>query len=61
VYYGGTTHDAGLFDRAKLEPGATIAGPAIVAQSDTTTCVLPGFTGLVDGYGNLILNDGASL
>ncbi|MBN8957296.1 MAG: hydantoinase/oxoprolinase family protein [Rhizobiales bacterium] len=58
VYYGGKMHDAGLFDRTKLEPGATIEGPAIVSQSDTTTCVLPGFTGLVDGYGNLILKDG---
>jgi N-methylhydantoinase A len=58
VFHGGRTVQAKLYQRTDLDPGAIIEGPAIVAQSDTTTCVLPGFTGRVDGYGNLILEDG---
>jgi N-methylhydantoinase A len=58
IFHGGRGHQAGLFQRANLAPGAVIDGPAIVAQNDTTTCLLPSFSGRVDGYGNLILEDG---
>ena len=47
---------AGLYQRRKLQPGSRFAGPAVVIQDDTTTWVPPGFTGAVDGYGNLILS-----
>jgi len=56
VYYDGRRRPAGLYLRDKLRAGATFAGPAIVAQSDTTTCVLDGFTCRVDGFGNLVLS-----
>ena len=35
--------------------GRDIEAPAIVTQSDCTTCIPVGFTGRVDAYGNLIL------
>jgi N-methylhydantoinase A len=47
---------AGLFRRRDLKPGSRFAGPAVIIQDDTTTWAPPGFTGRVDGYGNLILS-----
>jgi N-methylhydantoinase A len=43
--------DAAVFDRAKLEPGHMIAGPAIVEQFDATVVVPPGVTAEVDEWG----------
>lgn len=43
------------YDRARLVAGNVLAGPAIVAQVDSTTVIPPGWLGTVDGYGNLIL------
>jgi len=45
---------AALYERARLGPGAVIAGPAIVTQYDTTTVLPPGWTARVDAIGNLI-------
>ncbi|CAN5173812.1 hydantoinase/oxoprolinase family protein [soil metagenome] len=47
---------AGLFRRRDLKPGSRFAGPAVIIQDDTTTWAPPGFSGSVDGYGNLILS-----
>jgi N-methylhydantoinase A len=55
VYYDGRRRTAKLYRRAALRPGARFAGPAIVAQEDTTNCVLDGFGARVDGFGNLVL------
>ncbi len=44
-----------VYDRAKLDAGNRIAGPAIVEQMDATTVILPGMTGRVEPYLNLIL------
>jgi N-methylhydantoinase A len=55
VFYDGQSRQAHLFQREKLQPGATIIGPAIVAQADTTACVLDGFHASVDGHYNLII------
>lgn len=46
-------HPVPLYDRAALRAGPGFPGPAIVTQSDCTTCVLPGFTSDIDAYGNL--------
>jgi N-methylhydantoinase A len=48
-----------VYDRAALKSGNRIAGPAIVEQMDATTVVLPGMTGRVEPYLNLILEFGA--
>jgi N-methylhydantoinase A len=47
--------DATLYERKRLAIGATVAGPAIVEQFDSTTIIPTGWTGRVDGYRNLIL------
>ena len=44
-----------VFARASLERGETIAGPAIVEQSDTTIVVYPGQHAQLDGMNNLIV------
>ena len=46
---------APVYDRDVLPSGFTLSGPAIVQQSDTTTLVEPGWSGMVDQAGNLIL------
>ena len=40
-----------VYDRAALRPGARIAGPAILAEDETSTLVGPGWTALVNGLG----------
>jgi N-methylhydantoinase A len=45
-----------LYERDKLPIGAILTGPAIVEQFDSTTVVPAGWTGRVDGFGNLILS-----
>ena len=47
--------DASFFHREALGPGASLAGPAVVLQTDTTTLLAPGASGVVDGYGNLVI------
>ncbi len=44
-----------IYDRAWLKPGHELSGPAIVVQMDATTAVPPGWSGRVDGWGNLVL------
>jgi len=55
AFFDGEWRDASLYRRSALLSGHRFIGPAIVTQDDTTTCVLPGFEGGVDAYGNLIL------
>ena len=44
-----------LYRRTDLRAGDRFAGPAVVAQDDTTTCIPAGFAGRVDAMGNLLL------
>jgi N-methylhydantoinase A len=44
-----------IYDRDKLDIGATFAGPAIVEQFDATTVVPRGWHASVDRHSNLIL------
>ena len=47
--------DCVVLDRARLRAGSEIAGPAVVTQVDATTYVAPGWRGVVDPVGNLVL------
>lgn len=47
--------DAAVVDRAALNPGDALAGPALVTESQTTTLVSADFEARVDGAGNLVL------
>jgi N-methylhydantoinase A len=55
VFLDGAERDVPVFERAALSPGEFFEAPAIVIQSDCTTCIPSGFRGRVDAYGNLIL------
>lgn len=55
VFLDGTHHRAPLYRRDALRHGHRIAGPCIVAQEDTTSCIPPGLAGEVDRFGNLRL------
>ncbi len=56
VHLAAGTQDVPLFDRAALGAGDAIAGPAIIAQLDATTLVLPGWTGTVHSTGAILLS-----
>jgi N-methylhydantoinase A len=60
VRFHGNWFDTAIFDRAALQRGATLTGPAIVEQPDTTVVIDPGATAIVDGFGNLVLSVGAT-
>jgi N-methylhydantoinase A len=47
----GNVSDWAIYDRAALEPWATIDGPAIVAEDETSTLIGPGWTATVNGLG----------
>jgi N-methylhydantoinase A len=56
----GDVADWALYAREALAPGATLSGPAIVAERETSTLVGPGWRARVDGGGALVLTrDGA--
>ena len=55
IYVKGTWREADIFARGELSAGATLEGPAIVEQAETTTVILPGWGAAVDAQGNLIL------
>jgi N-methylhydantoinase A len=46
------------YDRAKLQAGNRLIGPALVLQYDTTVVIPPGWGGRVDHLGNLWLERG---
>jgi N-methylhydantoinase A len=61
VFMDGAERDVPVFARDDLTAGRFFTAPAIVTQSDCTTCIPAGFAGQVDAYGNLILSfDGAA-
>ncbi|MGK0173406.1 MAG: N-methylhydantoinase A, partial [Gammaproteobacteria bacterium] len=48
--------DTQVFDRRTLGPGATIAGPAIIEEDESTLIVPPDFSGVVDNGLNIIVS-----
>jgi N-methylhydantoinase A len=59
VVFDGERVRTKIYDRAKLEPGATIAGPAIVTEFDSTTVVLPEHEATVDTNYNILITPSA--
>ncbi len=51
----GKPKDVPLFERAQLQVGQRILGPAIVSEATATTIVEPGWRATLDTFGNLIL------
>ncbi len=50
MFVDGRRHDAPLHVRAALAPGDRVAGPAIIAESDSTTVVEPGWIATVTDH-----------
>jgi 5-oxoprolinase (ATP-hydrolysing) len=55
VWIGGHWTGVMIFDRATLRAGDVFRGPALVFESHSATMVGEGWTGRMDGAGNLIL------
>ena len=51
----GTMRRAAVYDRSLLGAGDRLRGPALVLQLDATTALPPGWRGVVDGVGNLLM------
>eukprot|EP01037_Dinobryon_pediforme_P010887 gene10887-10969_t len=47
----GETSDWAIHDRAALRPGSKLAGPAIIAENETSTLIGPGWTASIDRFG----------
>lgn len=51
----GIWRDTPIYDRASLEPGMVIEGPAIIEQTDTTTVIEPDMNARIDAYSNILV------
>jgi N-methylhydantoinase A len=58
VWFDGGWQDTPIYRREHLPAGATLVGPAIVEQLDTTTVIEPGDRARVDALGNLEISVG---
>ena len=52
--------DTPIYDRARLDAGAAIDGPAVIEQTDTTVLVPPGASARVDAYRNIVIDVGTA-
>jgi len=57
VYFDGGFVETPWYQRRRLAPGASVAGPAVVEQLDATTVILPGQVARVDRHLNLIVEE----
>jgi len=51
----GTVSDWPVYERSALSPGSMLAGPAIIAEDETSTLVGPGWSARIDGLGYIRL------
>jgi N-methylhydantoinase A len=51
----GVVSDWSVHEREALEPGACFAGPAIIAEAETSTLIGPGWTGRITAEGYIDL------
>jgi N-methylhydantoinase A len=59
IWFDGGWRETPVFARLDLPEGAEIAGPAVLAQPDTTVLVDPGLVARTDSFGNtLIVREG---
>lgn len=56
AYMDGKSVKAKVYDRLRLKAGNKIEGPAIVIEMDSTTVILPRYTGTVDKLGCILIN-----
>lgn len=58
MYYAGAWVEGNVYDRARLVPGDTFSGPAVVVEYSATTFLPPGCSARVDAHANLIIEVG---
>ena len=56
----GEVADWAIYDRASLQPGSRLSGPAIIAEDETSTLVGNGWTARINGFGYIELRRGAA-
>lgn len=57
AYFSAQPQSTAVFDRAKLQPGDHIEGPAILHEAASTTVLDPGWQGEILSRGELLLTD----
>ena len=55
AWFSGKAQAITIYDRAQLNVGSRVRGPAMIAEYSATTLVPPGFTASGDGVGNLLI------
>jgi len=55
IYVEGAYVDAGIYERSALRAGDVVHGPAIIAEMDSTTLVLPGHQAFTHASGSLVI------
>ncbi|MEW2358846.1 hydantoinase/oxoprolinase family protein [Spirillospora sp. NPDC029432] len=55
VHFGEDWTDTPVYDRARLAPGDTVEGPAVIEEFGSTLPLHPGFHAAADGHGNLVV------
>ena len=58
IRHGRRTWRGAVFSRDLLRAGNRIAGPALVIDPESTSFIPPGFRGLIDAWGNLVIGPG---
>jgi 5-oxoprolinase (ATP-hydrolysing) len=56
MFSAGEWRDSGLYEREALAHGATVRGPAVIAEANATTVIEPGWQATVTAQGHLVLN-----
>ncbi|MCG8596752.1 MAG: hydantoinase/oxoprolinase family protein, partial [Kiloniellales bacterium] len=56
VWVEGGWQDAKVYERLELPVGATVPGPALLEQPDTTIFIDPDLEGRVDRFGNIVIS-----
>jgi N-methylhydantoinase A len=51
----GKVSDWAVYDRASLSPGMRMAGPAVIAEDETSTLLGPGWSASINGFGYIEL------
>ena len=60
VYFDGAFVETAIYDREAIGAGATIEGPAIIQQADSTAVLDPGALATSDRLGNLVIEVGTA-
>ena len=60
VFVDGAHVEASVYDRAGLRAGDVVPGPAVVAEMDSTTLVLPGHSATTHPSGSLLIRPDSS-